>query len=66
MDHDLLRQRLTKEIAKLEKIVLNLDRQLENEEFINGAPPQVVASMRAKRAEYVAQIKNNRDTLNGL
>jgi len=66
VDHDLLRQRLTKEIAKLEKIVLNLDRQLENEEFINGAPPQVVASMRAKRAEYVAQIKNNRDTLNGL
>jgi len=25
-----------------------------------------VASMRAKRAEYVAQINNNRDTLNGL
>jgi len=66
VDHDLLRQRLTKEIAKLEKIVLNLDRQLENEEFINGAPPQVVASMRAKRAEYVSQINNNRDTLNGL
>jgi hypothetical protein len=59
VDHDLLRQRLTKEIVKLEKIVLNLDRQLANEEFING-------SMRAKRAEHVAQINHNRDTLNGL
>ncbi len=66
VDHEALRQRLTKENDKLQKLVVNIDRQLESEKFLNGAPPHVVESLRAKRAEYVAQIKKNRDMLDQL
>jgi valyl-tRNA synthetase len=66
VDHDALRERLVKENAKLEKLVLNIDRQLENEKFLNSAPPHIVESLREKRAEYVATIRKNRDTLDGL
>jgi valyl-tRNA synthetase len=63
VDHEVQRQRLTKEADKLGKLVLNIDRQLENEKFLAGAPDRVVESLRAKRAEYVAQIEKNRAAL---
>ncbi len=66
VDTDALRQRLTKENDKLQKQVVNIDRQLESEKFLNGAPPQIVESLRSKRAEYVAQIEKNRDMLDQL
>jgi valyl-tRNA synthetase len=66
VDTGALRQRLLKEIDKLETLVASSDRQLANEKFITGAPASVVESMRAKRAEYVAQIQKNRDTLDQL
>ena len=66
VDTEALRQRLIKENDKLEKLVANIDRQLESEKFLNGAPPHVVESLRAKRAEYMAQIKKNRDMLDQL
>jgi valyl-tRNA synthetase len=66
IDRAALRQRLDKETDKLQKLVVNIDRQLESEKFLNGAPPRVVEDLRAKRAEYIAQIKKNRDTLDGL
>jgi len=63
MDHAAQRNRLSKEILQLEKLVLDKDRQLSNEKFLNGAPPQVVESLRAKRGEYIAQIEKNRAAL---
>jgi valyl-tRNA synthetase len=66
VDNEALRQRLSKEIGVLEKLVVSNDRQLANEEFVNRAPAKIVESMRAKRAEYVAQIQKNRDMLNQL
>ncbi len=66
VDTDALRQRLSKEIGVLEKLVVSSDRQLSNDKFLNGAPAQVVESLRTKRAEYVAQIKKNRDMLDQL
>jgi valyl-tRNA synthetase len=66
VDNEALRQRLLKEIGVLEKLVLSNDRQLSNEEFVNRAPAKIVESMRAKLAEYIAQIKKNRDTLDQL
>jgi valyl-tRNA synthetase len=60
VDHEVQRDRLSKEADKLQKLVMNIDRQLESEKFLNGAPPHVVESLRAKRAEYVAQIEKNR------
>jgi valyl-tRNA synthetase len=66
VDRGALRERLTKENAKLEKLVANNDRQLDSEKFVNSAPAHIVESMREKRAEYLAQIKKNRDTLDQL
>jgi valyl-tRNA synthetase len=63
VDREVQRQRLAKETDKLEKLVVNIDRQLESEKFLNGAPAHVVESLRTKRAEYVAQIGKNRDGL---
>ena len=50
----------------LEKLVASSDRQLANEAFVSRAPEQVVESMRSNRAEYIAQIKKNRDMLDQL
>jgi valyl-tRNA synthetase len=66
VDTEALRQRLVKEIGVLEKLVVSNDRQLANEEFVNRAPAKIVESMRAKRAEYVAQIEKNRGMLDQL
>ena len=63
VDAEALRQRLAKENDKLQKLVINIERQLANEKFLNGAPATVVEDLRAKLAEYLAQIKKNRDTL---
>jgi valyl-tRNA synthetase len=66
VDSQALRQRLLKEIGVLEKLVVSNDRQLANEEFVNRAPAKIVESMRAKRAEYIAQIQKNRDMFDQL
>jgi valyl-tRNA synthetase len=66
VDRDALRERLLKENNKLQKLVQSSERQLEDEKFLSGAPPHIVESLRAKRAEYLDQIKKNRDTLDGL
>jgi valyl-tRNA synthetase len=59
------RARLEKENEALEKQVANLDRQFENQEFMSKAPEKVIASMRQKKAEYLAQIAKNRAALDG-
>jgi len=66
LDRDALRDRLLKENDKLEKLVINIDRQLANEKFLSNAPAHIVEELRTKRAEYLAQMKKNRDTLEGL
>src|SRR5208337_3230905 len=66
VDRDALRQRLTKENEKLQKNVDNTDRQLGSEKFLSNAPPQIIEELRTKRADYIAQIQKNRDTLDGL
>lgn len=60
------RARLEKEIAELAKLILDKDRQLSNEKFLNGAPAHVVDSLRAKRAEYVAQRDKSEAALSDL
>ena len=55
--------RLTKENEQLEKVIANSKRQLENDDFIQKAPAKVVDSIRAKLAEYEAQLSKNRAAL---
>ena len=57
------RERLIKENEQLEKVIANSKRQLENESFVAKAPPHVIEGMRAKLAEYEAQLAKNRAAL---
>jgi valyl-tRNA synthetase len=66
VDSEGQRIRLRKEIAELDKLIVAKDSQLENEKFLNGAPAHVVDSLRAKRAEYVAQRDKSVSALNDL
>jgi len=66
VDREALRDRLVKDTDKLQKLILKIDGQLASEKFLNGAPPHIVEELRTKRADYIAQVQKNHDTLNGL
>ncbi len=61
------RDRLTKDVEKLEKEFANNQRQLSNEQFLSKAPAKVVEGLRSRAAELVnlrEKIKNQLDELN--
>jgi valyl-tRNA synthetase len=58
-----MRDRILREIDQLGKLIANLDRQLSNESFLAKAPEKVVADMRAKKADYEAQLAKKRADL---
>ncbi len=66
VDSKAQRGRLAKEIEQLEKLIADKDRQLANDKFLSSAPANIVDSLRAKRAEYVAQLEKSRAVLNDL
>jgi valyl-tRNA synthetase len=57
------KERLEKENEQLEKVIANSRRQLQNEGFVAKAPAHVIGGMRAKLAEYEAQLAKNRAAL---
>ena len=59
------KERLRKENEQLEKVIANSSRQLANEAFVAKAPAHVIAGMRAKLAEYEAQLAKNKAALGG-
>jgi valyl-tRNA synthetase len=60
------RERLSKELSKLEKEKENSDRQLMNESFLAKAPAPVVEGIRRRNAELVTLIERTRAALDGL
>ena len=56
-DAEVQRRRDAKEADQLNKLIANIDRQLDNEKFRAGAPAHVVESLRSKRAEYAARLE---------
>ncbi|HEV1286725.1 MAG TPA: class I tRNA ligase family protein, partial [Bryobacteraceae bacterium] len=58
------RARLSKENAELEKVIGNSKRQLDNADVIAKMPEKVVATLRAKLADYEAKLQKNNDALN--
>lgn len=60
-----MRSRASKEIPQLEKIIESSKRQLSDERFLSKAPEAVVASLRAKTAEYEAQLAKHKQLLEG-
>jgi valyl-tRNA synthetase len=65
-DTGALRERYTREIAKLEEEVARLERKLGNAQFVEKAKPDVVASEREKLASYAAGLSRARAALGAL
>jgi valyl-tRNA synthetase len=63
---DVQRKRLEKDREQLEKNIANSERQLGDETFLSKAPAKVVDSIRAKLAEYKAQLEKVIAALDGL
>jgi valyl-tRNA synthetase len=53
------RERLEKENVDLEKVIANSKRQLDNTEIVAKMPEKVVATLRAKLADYELQLSKN-------
>jgi len=60
------REKLTKELDKLEKEKASLERQLSNEQFLAKAPAAVVEKMRSRLAEVTGLIDKIRKQLEQL
>jgi valyl-tRNA synthetase len=56
---------LEKERDQLVKNIANSQRQLSSEVFLSKAPAHILETMRAKLAEYEAQLTKIEDSLNG-
>ncbi len=62
------RERLNKELEKIEKEYTNNQRQLSNEQFLAKAPEKVVGGLRRREGELVAlreKLNRQLDSLNG-
>ncbi len=59
------RRRFEKERDQLVKNIANSQRQLSSEVFLSKAPAHILETMRAKLAEYEAQLRKIEDSLNG-
>jgi valyl-tRNA synthetase len=57
------RARVQKEIDRLEKQIVNSERQLGDKTFTSRAPQHVVDTIRQKMAEYKAQLAKHRESL---
>lgn len=60
------RERLTKELARLEKEQANAERQLGNEAFLGKAPAAVVDGLRKRAAELQQLVPKTRAAIEGL
>jgi valyl-tRNA synthetase len=60
------RERLNKELARLEKEQANADRQLGNEVFLSKAPAHIVEGLRKKSAETAGLLEKTRAALQEL
>jgi valyl-tRNA synthetase len=60
------RDRLTKELTKLEAQLANTLRQLGNEQFLAKAPPKVVEGLRKQEADLTLLVNKSKDALGNL
>lgn len=60
------RHRITQQISRNEDNVQRLQKQLQNSEFVNKAPENVVATARERHAEAVKQLEKLREKLDEL
>jgi len=66
IDLDVEKQRLQKEITRLEGSLAGIEKKLSNEKFVNGAPPEVVEKERAKQRDWQENLRKLKEILENL
>ncbi|MBV8215737.1 MAG: valine--tRNA ligase [Verrucomicrobia bacterium] len=66
VDLDAEKQRLTREIAKLEEELETVRKKLANENFVNRAPAAVVEEHRKREADFLGRLGQLRDRLGSM
>ncbi len=66
VDLDAEKQRLAREIAKLEEELETVRKKLANENFVNRAPAAVVEEHRKREADFLSRLEQLRDRLGAM
>jgi valyl-tRNA synthetase len=66
IDLDVEKQRLQKEIKRLEGSLAGVEKKLSNEKFVNGAPQEVVEKERAKQKDWQENLRKLIEILENL
>ncbi|MFC7290827.1 valine--tRNA ligase [Hirschia litorea] len=60
------RERLNKEISKIDSEMAGIDKKLANEKFVSRAPPEVVAEQHQRRTDFAAAKQKLNEALSTL
>jgi valyl-tRNA synthetase len=66
IDLDIERQRLQKEITRLEGSLAGIEKKLSNEKFVSGAPADVVEKERTKQKDWQDNLRKLKEILENL
>lgn len=66
IDLNIEKERLTKEITRLEGALIGVDKKLTNERFVNNAPADVVEKEKTKKADWENSLAKLKTLLNDL
>jgi len=66
IDLDVERNRITKEINRLEGMLIGVSKKLANEKFVNNAPAEVVEKEKAKLADWQSSLEKHKTILSDL
>src|SRR3989339_1522690 len=66
IDLDVEKNRLQKEISRLEGLLVGIDKKLSNEKFVSNAVPEVVEKERMKKKDVEANLLKVREIFNNL
>jgi valyl-tRNA synthetase len=66
IDLDLERQRIGKEISRLEGSLMGIEKKLSNKKFVNNAPADVVEKEKTKQRDWAGKLDKLRELLSNL
>jgi len=66
IDLEVERQKIQKEITRLEGSLAGIEKKLSNEKFVSNAAPEVVEKERAKQKDWQENIRKLKEILNNL
>ena len=66
IDLDKERERLEKEIKRLEGSLIGIEKKLANKKFVNNAPKEVVEKEKTKQRDWTENLNKLREILSNL